>query len=774
MNFYNYKEIKQIGNCLDFTKTDLNMKPVSGNDSFNIPWRPGSDSGALSINDRGWHDFVTKESGSIIDLCAKVKFGGDIIQSQEYLGKHYNLTPVNIKTKAVNQQTRFQTLLDKGYKVIRQYDYKKAGKCVHSVVRMEHATLKKEFVQRTPEGWGTKNIDPILFNYDNIIKSEYVIIVEGEKDAEKLISIGLVATTVCGGSKKWRAEYNEDIRDKNTVILPDNDAPGNEHALSIAQQLKGIATDVKIVKTSDKAKGDVSDYLLDHSKDELIKLIKDTPKLTSKSTELFTKEVAKKANQYDFCNYTIIKKTDEKGKEKDKKIPKPLNQLIKEVRSRFLGFPKRIGEDLFDYNRDTKKIQYIYNVSEFFAWMQAKSNRCTDWAKFDSAVSKSELFSALKADSKIFEGFSYVPDLPPQPYIYYLPVDMPEPHPDHKYFEDFILHFNPATTEDLIMLKTLFAAPLCSNVSKPLWVIDSIKAQESGKSTIAFMLAELYGLTLESKSVLSIDYEEIKNNESELKKRLVSSAASQKRIVLIDNVEGLFKSPFLAGLTTANTISGRPAYGRGETTIRNRFNYIITANSAMLDTDLISRSFFINIAASNKSKHWKSAVLHDIAENRFRILADIQDIVNNNSTEYPTATRFPEFEAKILAPMCDDFNQYESVFKHLVEQKTSADHSTDQCNIIEDKILTELRLLGLNPEINNIFIRSTVFALWFPHFKTYPTQIIKNHIKKDKFAYLSLKRERDNYARRGLFWRANDDDKSYKIIDIKGEKVALI
>jgi len=772
MNFYSYKEIKEIGNCLNFIKI-LGINPVSGN-SFNIPWRSGSDSGALSINEKGWTDFVTDEKGSIIDLCAKIKFGGDIIQSQEFLGQHYNLKPVNIKRKAVKQQTRFQSLLDKDYKVISQYDYKKDGKCVHSVVRMEHKTLKKEFVQRTPDGWGIKDIEPILFNYDQIAESNYVIIVEGEKDAEKIISIGLVATTVCGGSKKWRKEYNEVLRKKDVVILPDNDNPGNEHALLITQELNGIAESVKIVKTSDKPKGDVSDYLMDHSKDELIELIKNTPKLTNESTELYTKEVAKKANQYDFSNYITIKETDDNGKTKDKKIAKTLNQLIKEVRNRFLGFPKLIGEELFDYNKDTKKIQYIYNVSELFAWMQSKSNKCTDWAKFDSAVSKSELFSALKSDSEKFEGFSYVPDLPPQPYIYYLPVVLPPPHPEHRYFEDFMLHFNPATTEDLVMLKTLFAAPLCSNASKPLWIIDSSKAQESGKSTIAYMLAELYGLTLESKSVLSIDFEDIRNNESELKKRLVSNSASQKRIVLIDNVEGVFKSPFLAGLTTANTISGRPVYGRGETTIRNRFNYIITANSAMLDTDLISRSYFINLASSEKSKYWKSTVLKDIQKNRFNILSDIQDIIKNNTTEYPTATRFPEFESTVLAPMCDNFKQYNSIFQHLMDKKSEADYSSDQCNIIEDKIMTELRLLGLRPGSKNIFIRSPVFNLWFPHFKTYPTQIIKNHIKKDKFVYLSDKRIKDNYSRRGLFWNANNDDEGYIIIDIKGEKIALI
>ena len=84
---YSYDEIKNKANCLTFAKNNLGLKPVTG-DSFNIPWRNGSDSGALSINAKGWTDFVTKDTGSIIDLCARAKYNGDIIQAQNYLGEY--------------------------------------------------------------------------------------------------------------------------------------------------------------------------------------------------------------------------------------------------------------------------------------------------------------------------------------------------------------------------------------------------------------------------------------------------------------------------------------------------------------------------------------------------------------------------------------------------------------------------------------------------------------------------------------------------------------
>ena len=90
------------------------------------------------------------------------------------------------------------------------------------------------------------------------------MIVEGEKDADRLAGLGLVATCNPGGAGKWQAAYNSYFQGKRVVILPDNDAPGRQHAQTIAANLDGIALEIKIVELPGlKAKGDVSDWLDD-------------------------------------------------------------------------------------------------------------------------------------------------------------------------------------------------------------------------------------------------------------------------------------------------------------------------------------------------------------------------------------------------------------------------------------------------------------------------------------------------------------------------------
>jgi hypothetical protein len=76
-----------------------------------------------------------------------------------------------------------------------------------------------------------------------------VYIVEGEKDADRLASLGFVVTTSAGGSKgKWTPEMVEPLASRTVYIVPDNDDPGQGYAQRAAQQLHGVAAKVAIVE----------------------------------------------------------------------------------------------------------------------------------------------------------------------------------------------------------------------------------------------------------------------------------------------------------------------------------------------------------------------------------------------------------------------------------------------------------------------------------------------------------------------------------------------
>jgi hypothetical protein len=141
-----------------------------------------------------------------------------------------------------------------------------------------HRTRTKQFIQQRYDAETGKYVNglgglaPVLYRADKIAseydKGEPLFIVEGEKDADRLIAEGLQATTSPMGAGKWRPEYVAQIEGYTDVrVIPDNDDPGREHAEKIAASLPGA----KIVNLPGLPhKGDVSDWLdAGHAADEL-------------------------------------------------------------------------------------------------------------------------------------------------------------------------------------------------------------------------------------------------------------------------------------------------------------------------------------------------------------------------------------------------------------------------------------------------------------------------------------------------------------------------
>jgi len=171
-----------------------------------------------------------------------------------------------------------------GRKVVATYQFRdETGKFVFEKLRYE----PKGFSQRRPDGNGgwiydLKGVPPLLYRLPELIAAdpaEPVLIVEGEKDVERLRALGFTATTNPGGASKWRNEFNEFFRARPVVVIPDNDKPGLDHALEVARSLCGVAASVKILKLDGlKEKGDVSDWLDNGGTgDELRRLAEEAP-----------------------------------------------------------------------------------------------------------------------------------------------------------------------------------------------------------------------------------------------------------------------------------------------------------------------------------------------------------------------------------------------------------------------------------------------------------------------------------------------------------------
>jgi hypothetical protein len=155
--------------------------------------------------------------------------------------------------------TPVRTKAQPARRIVATYDYHDAaGQVIFQKVRYE----PKGFAQRRPNGrggftWGLDDVKPVLYRLPGLINPatdwQPVYFCEGEKDVDRLTSLGLLATcnfdgaSMAGQKPKWRAEYNEHFVGRVVYILADNDDPGQRHAENVAHNLQGVAQAVKVV-----------------------------------------------------------------------------------------------------------------------------------------------------------------------------------------------------------------------------------------------------------------------------------------------------------------------------------------------------------------------------------------------------------------------------------------------------------------------------------------------------------------------------------------------
>jgi len=250
-----------------------NLKPIGGGPEylgfcpFHEDTRP-----SLSVNLRSglWHchSLACGAEGDAMAFLMKLK------------GINFKAAQAEIAQLTDQEKEPARKQARSGDKIVTSYDYlDEAGKLLFQVVRLE----PKGFRQRRPDGngdwiWSLKGVRRVLYRLPELLRAEIVFVCEGEKDADNLRELGLVATTCPMGAGKWRPEYSNSLQGKQVIILPDNDEPGRAHAREVAKTLHGVAASVKIVELSGlPLKGDVSDWLTaGGTKEELLKLAAET------------------------------------------------------------------------------------------------------------------------------------------------------------------------------------------------------------------------------------------------------------------------------------------------------------------------------------------------------------------------------------------------------------------------------------------------------------------------------------------------------------------
>ncbi len=164
-----------------------------------------------------------------------------------------------------------------------------SGKLLFEVVRFAVPPgTKKKFAHRRPNGagghvWNVDGVRHVLYRLPEVIEAaalgKRIYHVEGEKDADRLASLGLIATTAPRGAEApWLDEYTAALKGADVIVIPDADAPGRKHARKVADAVPGA----RIIELPGlPEKGDVSDWLdMGHTVEELERLCDPVRRLT--------------------------------------------------------------------------------------------------------------------------------------------------------------------------------------------------------------------------------------------------------------------------------------------------------------------------------------------------------------------------------------------------------------------------------------------------------------------------------------------------------------
>ena len=139
--------------------------------------------------------------------------------------------------------------------------------------------------QRRPDGkggyhWNLKGVTPRLYRLNALTGRGTAVVVEGEKDADRLWSLDLPATCNAGGAGRWRTEHTGQLKAagaRRVVIVPDADDTGRTHGQAVARACVEAGLDVRIAALPDEAR-DVSAYLdAGRGRGDLLDLMKAPP-----------------------------------------------------------------------------------------------------------------------------------------------------------------------------------------------------------------------------------------------------------------------------------------------------------------------------------------------------------------------------------------------------------------------------------------------------------------------------------------------------------------
>jgi hypothetical protein len=139
--------------------------------------------------------------------------------------------------------------------LVATYNYRDAdGTLLFQKQRLVNERGQKTFRQRRPNKdtgewiFNLGETPKVLYRLPEVLlakqKGEIIWLVEGEKDADNLVALGLCATTPPNGAGKWQDIHTEALAGANVFIISDRDDVGREHVELVGSTLESAGCTV--------------------------------------------------------------------------------------------------------------------------------------------------------------------------------------------------------------------------------------------------------------------------------------------------------------------------------------------------------------------------------------------------------------------------------------------------------------------------------------------------------------------------------------------------
>lgn len=253
-----------------------------------IPYKNGIRYCCLYHDDKAESAFLTLENEKVLHYCHVC--GSIYHRCKKDAGLW---TDYQSSQQTVRRVSKKQYWLEK---------YSQARYDLHNISTGERTHIKYRIVDRDgkkqfPQGYydddnvwidGLKGIDTSLSVFCNghikqlqqaIKQGTLICYAEGEKDCLTLWKYGYIAFT-CGAVRTFKQAIVPYLKGANIIVFGDNDPPGRADADRIAGMINTVGCARVIIPPDVPEKGDITDYMSNHTKEDLQRLIAENAAVT--------------------------------------------------------------------------------------------------------------------------------------------------------------------------------------------------------------------------------------------------------------------------------------------------------------------------------------------------------------------------------------------------------------------------------------------------------------------------------------------------------------